>query len=181
MNLSKTIIVNAGLATVLSLAGLTGCGTDGSTPRDFFPPIDDTRASREFINAQADKGAAEDANLGAAHFDGTKLNSLGTEKLTRMLPSDMTGSMKVCLDLPEGEQTNSRRDAVIAYLKNCGLAESNITLSIGENKDLTHPAAEQLTRLNKTETGGTATSSDAASTSGGSSGAAASGGMQMQQ
>lgn len=172
MNFTKTIIVNAGMAAALALTGLTGCATDGSTPKDFFTPEDDTRSVRQFINTQANKGAVEDATLGAAHFDGLAVNSLGTEKLARMLPENRDAGLTVYLDVPEGNEANSRRDAVIAYLKNCGVAESGIKLAFGPNPNLTHLAGEQLANLDKTNTG-------EAGAGGAEGGAAAAGGEGM--
>lgn len=148
MKLSKTIIVNAGLVLLAA-----GCATDGSEPKDFFDPAGDNRSTSKFMNAQINNGAREDATLVGKHFDGAKLNSLGTEKLTRLVPDEAGDPVKVNLDVLPGDLANQRRDAVIGFLKNAGVAESNITLKIGGNDDAKHPAAEQLANLNKTETG----------------------------
>lgn len=148
MKLSKTIIVNAGLVLLAA-----GCATDGSEPKDFFEKSDENRSTSKFMNAQINSGAREDATLYGSHFTGAKLNSLGTEKLTRLVPDEAGNSVKVNLDVLAGDVANQRRDAVIGFLKNAGVAEADITVKIGGNDDVKHPAAEQLRNLPKTETG----------------------------
>src|SRR4051812_14440078 len=100
MKLTKNIIVNAGYALSLALAGLTGCDSDKSSAQTFFPPDNDMRRSRQFMNVQATAGAREDLTLGAQHFTGGKLNSLGSQKLARIVPDGNDGDVIVYLDVP---------------------------------------------------------------------------------
>src|SRR3982751_1213691 len=108
------------LRTILLLSlgpvGLTACGTDGSYYKDFFPPADGTRRVDQIANAQADNGAREDATLQGHHFDGKKLNSLGCEKLDRMIPDDPDADITVYVNLPDSEIATARKTDVITYL-----------------------------------------------------------------
>lgn len=164
MKLSKSMIVSAGVVLMAA-----GCATDGSEPKDFFAPMDENRATTQFINAQANSAAHEDATLASAHFTGSKLNSLGTEKLTRLVPEESGEEVTVNLDLKAGDLANSRRDAVVGFLKNAGVAESSIKVKIGPNDGATHPAAEQISRMSKTELGGAGSSSTISDESAGGS------------
>lgn len=156
MKLNKKIIVNLGMAANLALAGLTGCATDGSTAKDFFPKDNEQRRSRQFMSVQANLGAREDATLHAMHFDGNKLNSLGTQKLARMAPVDGEGVVNVYINVPNNDLKSARREEVTVYLKACGLADADIKLHDGANDGVTTPTADGLSRLSKVETGGVA-------------------------
>lgn len=153
MKLSKKYIVSTSLTSALLLAGLAGCATDGSEVKDFFPADNEQRHVRQMADAQATAGAREDATIGAAHFTGSKLNSLGTEKLCRMVPDDLTDDLVVNLNLPANDLTSARKDAVMAYLKTCGMDASHVKIHDGANMDVTHPVAYDLARMNKTESG----------------------------
>jgi hypothetical protein len=143
---------------VLAFAGLTagggGCATDKSEPKDFFPPADGHRKVNQFTDVQASNGAQEDATLQPLHFRGSRLNSLGQDKLDLIIPDEPDGDVIVYLNLPAGsELTSARHDNVLAYLKAAGIDEEHIKLHDGPNLESTHPAAEDLSRLSKTETG----------------------------
>jgi hypothetical protein len=156
MKLNKKIIVNSGIAASLALASLTGCATDKSTPKDFFPADNEQRRSRQFMSAQANKGAREDATLGAYHFDGSKLNSLGSEKLARIAPMNGEGNVEIYLNLPNNDMKPARREEVMIYLKTLGMADASIKLHDGANLGVTTPTADGLARMSKVETGGAA-------------------------
>ncbi|HVT91130.1 MAG TPA: hypothetical protein VHD56_19915 [Tepidisphaeraceae bacterium] len=150
MKVNHKIIVNAVMTGGLALAGLVGCNEDKSSMSDFFPKDDQNRHIRQLANAQAATGAKEDATLNAVHFDGSKLNSLGTNKLTLMLPNE-GDDVTVYLNLPAGEATTQRHDAVVAYLKTAGVEETHIKIENGPNPGVSHPTASELTNLAKTD------------------------------
>jgi uncharacterized membrane protein YgcG len=164
------------IAATITLASLgIGCATDKSEPKDFIQPVDSTRKTNQFIAVQSANGAKDDATLQPFHFTGSKLNSLGQDKLALMLPDGPDGDVAVYVNLPAGsELTSARRDDVMAHLKSMGLEESHIKIHDGPNADLSHPAAEGLKGLPRTETGTTSAQADAADNSmnlgGGSSG-----------
>jgi hypothetical protein len=168
------------LRTILLLSlgtvGLTGCGTDGSYSKDFFPPTDGNRRVDQIVNAQADKGAAEDATLQSYHFDGKKLNSLGCEKLDRMIPDDADADITVYVNLTDSDISSARKTDVIAYLGEWGIASSHVKVVAGENPDNSTPSEEQILNLTKADTGEAGGSS-----SGGSSGGATSGAPAMMK
>jgi hypothetical protein len=177
MKVMQKIIVNATMVSGLALMGLAGCQTDGSSYKDFFPKDDETRRTREIVNAQVATGAREDATIQPFHFDGSKLNSLGTRKLTEMVPTDTSEDVTVYLNLPAGDATAPRHDAVVAFLKTCGVDESHIKVENGPNVNLSHFSNDEIINLSKTEVSGdpgAAASGGGASSSGGS--ASASGG-----
>jgi len=149
------------LAGILFAGMVVGCQTDKSSMTDFFPQEEEQRV-QNVRDAQAASGARADATLQPHHFDGDKLNSLGQEKLAKIVPDELEDDTVVYLNLPEtAEKTAARRDDVMAYLKSLGVSEEHAKINLGTNPELTHPAEEGLTRLAKTETGAT-TSTDVA-------------------
>ena len=89
----------------------------------FSEERDQTPAVRSILARQMDNGAAADGMLRAMHFDGTELNSLGTDKLDAIIRGT-SGSQPVAVHLDlyeEGDQTTARHEAVIAYLTEKGI------------------------------------------------------------
>jgi hypothetical protein len=159
--MNKWIIRALVAAALAGLGTAAGCATDKSEPKDFFP-MDEQRKVQNIADVQAANGAREDATLQPYHFTGGKLNSLGQEKLAKIVPDELEDDTVVYLNLPEtAEKTAARRDDVMAYLKSLGVSEEHAKINLGTNPELAHPAEEGLTRLAKTETGAT-TSTDVA-------------------
>ncbi len=142
-----TITLGAGAILVL---GLAGCQTDKSSNKDFFPS--DHKADH-FVNVQTALGARKDATLQPHHFDGTRLNSLGEQKLAMLVPDDLKADTLVYLNLPDGDVTATRKEAVGEYLKKLGVEPARVKIEMGINPDNSTPAAAGLARLPKTESG----------------------------
>jgi hypothetical protein len=123
---------------------------------DFFPPPGEVRDVDRIERVQAASGARADATLFPAHFDKGELNSLGRQKLSLMIDDDDSNNpLIVYLDVPADDQFKAaRQDSVIAYLKDQGLEEQQISFREGPNPATNHPAQGDIDRLAKTETGG---------------------------
>jgi hypothetical protein len=121
---------------------------------DAFPMFDERPDVGRMMNAQAVVGARKDATLYDAHFDGTQLNSLGREKLSRMLhrePADRP--QPIYVDLPDADTlSGERRKSLERYLEDAGIDLASVEIRPGPNTDTTHPAAPSIARLRKTET-----------------------------
>ena len=160
----KTIL-RSSLLLSLGLAGSTGCanGTQEAAD-DFFPSADKYPQARQIIDIQVANGAREDATLQPFHFDGAKLNSLGEEKLALLVADEdevEDADVVVYMNLPAGNLTNTRRDAVTAYLKAAGVESSHLKIASGPNPHLTTPSAIGLAAMSKTDTAPAAASSAA--------------------
>jgi hypothetical protein len=136
---------------------------------NFFTPPGQIRDVQRIEHAQMAAGAREDATLLAYHFDKGELNSLGREKLSLMLDDDTSNNpMIIYLDIPGADDFKAaRQDAVVAYLKDQGLQESQISFRAGPNPAEMHLASEGLTNLSKTNTGGESASSSSSPGAGG--------------
>ena len=125
----------------------------------------------QFVDAMSAAGARADGTLSGHHFDGRRLNSLGEDKLARMVRDEHSAEpMRVYLNLDERDgASRDRRAAALAFLKDAGLAESQVEIVFGQNPENWSPAARQLQNLSKTDTGteaGTAAKGTDASASG---------------
>jgi hypothetical protein len=140
---------------------------------NFFTPPGQVRDTQRIEHAQMAAGAREDGMLMEYHFDKGELNSLGREKLSLMLDDDAANNpIIIYLNVPASDDFKAaRQDAVVAYLKDQGLQESQISFRAGPNPATDTPASKGLTDLAKTDTGG-----DSGSSSSSSSTAAATGG-----
>ena len=109
----------------------------------------------QFVDAQAAAGARSDGTLSRYHFDGGHLNSLGEEKLSRMLKDDRAAEpMRVYLNVDEHDAASAaRRTAVLAYLRDAGLAEGQVDIVYGANPENWSRTSRHLEGLKKTETG----------------------------
>jgi hypothetical protein len=109
----------------------------------------------QFLDAQAAAGARSDGTLSRYHFDGGRLNSLGEDKLSRMLKDDRAADpMRVYLNLEERDAaTGARRTAVLAFLKDAGLADGQVEIVYGQNPENWSRTSRHLVDLKKTETG----------------------------
>ena len=67
---------------------------------------------------------------------------------------DANNPLVVYLNVPaDDEFKGARQDSVVAYLKEQGLEEKQVSFKEGVNPGTNHPAQDGLTRLAKTETG----------------------------
>src|SRR3712207_2003617 len=108
------------------------------TLQDFFgQDAGDPRAPARFADAQSASGARADATLSRHHFDGPRLNSLGQDKLSRMVrDDDAPEPLRVYLNLDERDATaRPRRDAVVAFARDAGLTDSQIDVVYGRNPE----------------------------------------------
>ncbi|HET6248204.1 MAG TPA: hypothetical protein VFE47_10945 [Tepidisphaeraceae bacterium] len=134
-------------AAILAVA--TGCSTqsdDGLIHGEQFVPNDVERSTDAFNNLEAANAAHADATMRSYHFDGEMLNSLGEERLDLILRNgDTPAPLVIFIDLPkDDEKTAHRRDAVMAYLKDRGLADNQIVMKSGPNPDVNSPVAPLL-------------------------------------
>jgi hypothetical protein len=146
-------------AAVLSLSGLTlialaGCQDTGPKNSEFFT-LDEVRSVDSAIDHQKANGDRQDAMLREQHFDGARLNALGRAKLDRMMAQSST----VTVYLPDAPSVE-RHQAVLAYANDHGRSETDLKIVNGLNIDSHHPASAELARINKTELGGKAETSD---------------------
>ena len=134
----------AAAATLVALA--LGCDANKKDNgiNALFVGNGEDRVSR-FSDAQAANGARADAMLYPHHFTAGQLNSLGRSKVLLMIEdADSTESVVVHLvNAGEGDLLAQRKASVELYLRT---AE-------GPNKLAFHPAAPNLVRFAKTESG----------------------------
>jgi hypothetical protein len=154
MKLNLTNGIRTSLLVGLGLCGSAGCQTDKSSVTEFFP-AEGAQRIHNFADVQTANGAQEDATLQPAHFDGPRLNSLGEDKLDRMVFDDAQETVVVYLSLAPGDASNdARTQAVTEYLKERGIDPSRVKVETGTNPATSTPAATGLARMAKTETGG---------------------------
>jgi hypothetical protein len=155
MNKSMNKVLVA-VSFVTGVAVLSGCQT--RPENDVAVEVAQVRA---FARASAAAGAREDATLEKCHFTGPALNSLGEQKLDLMVP-DGDGAepsakpMTVYLDVAADDANKGAyQDAVVKYLADKGITESDLKFALGPNPSTLHPAAKngaQLDKLDKLET-----------------------------
>jgi hypothetical protein len=168
------LICGSSMIIALYANGCKQSDAEKQAQANFFTPPGQLRDTQRIEHAQMAAGDREDATLLAYHFDKGELNSSGREKLSLMLDDDASNNpMIIYLDIPGSDEYKAaRQDAVVAFLKDQGLQESQISFRAGANPDELYPASEGITNLTKTDTGGdsgsSATSSTAAATGGGS-------------
>jgi hypothetical protein len=146
----------------LPLLMLASCQTENQpgsmdpTLNGFFPEDSgEVRKHNQIADAMAASGARADATLSKHHFDGGRLNSLGEDKLALMLrDDDRPEPMKVYLNLDDADAVSKQRQvAVVAFLKDQGLADDQIKIAFGYNPDSSSPASNHLPNLGKVTTG----------------------------
>jgi len=129
------------------------CGCQSSRPpylhgETFEPEESPTRSVHTTAAAQTAVGAASDATLGTAHFDGAQINTLGQHKLDLMLDGQPVGeALVVYLDLPADAPAQKSRQSVADYLKGRGVAESQIRFQDGPNPRATGMATSSIAGL----------------------------------
>jgi len=171
----------AAVAAASAALALAGCQHNDKTPEakkpnsDEWAPDDSARAIWKALDHQAIAGARADATLGAQHFDGDALNSLGATKLGMMIDAQSKVAA-VYLNLPADDaQTAARRASVQEWLHNAGIASDAFAIKDGPNPATANPAAPNLSRMWKTESPGPVAAGTSDDTSGLSTGTGMSG------
>jgi len=156
----RKAILLAGSSMLIALY-TTGCNTVDTNPQvqamnAFFPASGEVRDSQRVVRASAAAGARADATLQPYHFDKGELNSLGEQKLNLMLDDDDANNpIVIYMNLPADEFKSPRQDAVVAYLKSEGLETNQVSFKPAPNMNSGGLAQTGISRLAKTETGGT--------------------------
>lgn len=136
------------LLPVLLLALLAGCSADRpSTPMhaDFFSKDDEVPLTTRALHAQSARGARLDAMLHPAHFDGPSLNSLGRDKLSRML-RDPESPLPLTVHVNTHEPA-ACFPAISHHLADLGLTPDQFFLHSGPNPHALHPSATAISKL----------------------------------
>jgi hypothetical protein len=182
----RKAILLAGSSMLIAIYG-TGCSGSGNPVtedkqqrqpmNEFFPPQNEIRDVERVLRAQTASGARSDGTLEPFHFDKGELNSTGKQKLALMLDDDDSNNpLIVYMNTPGDDLKAARQDAVVAYLKEQGLEEKQVTFKPAPNMNSGGAATIGLTRMNKLETPGTGGGSSSGSgSSEGSSSSSSSG------
>jgi hypothetical protein len=156
--LMRKMILIAGSCMLIALYS-SGCEWNYNQQRqamgEFFPPNGEMRDVQRIERVQEASGAREDATLEPYHFDKGEVNSLGRQKLSLMIDDDDANNpLVIYLNVSGNDEFKAaRQDSVVAYLKDQGLEEKQISFREGPNPATNHPAEESLIRMSKTETG----------------------------
>jgi hypothetical protein len=142
----KSII---GMAFVIAVAGCQQAPPNQHGEE--FAPDSQVSQVTKIMDAQANRGARADGTLYVHHFDGRFLNSLGMAKLDSMIKDQADPPIAIWLDIPDDGHYESRRMSVAAYLKDKGVPSDEVVFGKGANPEVTHPAAQGLKDLPKTE------------------------------
>ncbi len=153
----KAILLCGSCMLIALYAG--GCAQDQQQKQamgEFFPQPGEVRDIYRMSRVQAASGARADSTLQPYHFDKGELNSLGREKLSLMIDDDDANNpLVVYLNVPADDEFKAtRQDSVVAYLKEQGLEEKQVSFKEGVNTATDHPAEDSLSRIAKTESGG---------------------------
>src|SRR4051812_35721864 len=118
-----------------------------------FPSNEAVRTPEQFLLVQATKGARNDATLQPWHFDGETLNSAGEQKLDLMVGTEGTKSpIVIYLNFKSTDElSTARRDAIVHYLSDHGVADQQMKFITGPNPATAHPTADELVRMPKLE------------------------------
>jgi hypothetical protein len=131
-------------AAVVTLGVTAGCQDENQNGFFKGEGVAGERVAK-FADVQAANGARNDAMLYPRHFEGGHLNSLGRQKVLLML-TDCDNCDPVVVHMVncgDGEILAQRKASVEMYLKTVE----------GPNLLTFHPAAPDLIRFNKTESG----------------------------
>lgn len=149
----RSVSIVAGCLVVLAGCDSNGHKPDPSSMKEFFSDYDQM-AIHKFADVQARNGAAADATLQPAHFDGAALNSLGRQKLDAMTADRGERVTTIYMNFAEDGLMEERREAVLAYAGTAGIAEADLKFVSGSNPHVTSPAAGHLARIERTESTG---------------------------
>lgn len=145
--MKKMLIIN-----LAAFALLAGCNQSKTDPTEaFFADEGSSSRLKALLDAEAQRGAAADATLYDAHFTGMTLNALGLAKLDAIVGS-AHAPLTVYVDAA-GPVAMARQRAVADYLRNGGNALYEYHVEIGVDPRSTHPVADDLARMPKTESG----------------------------
>jgi len=129
------------IALVITLA-VVGCKSKeqiAAKPKEawrdtFFPDPKEPNPVEVTMARQAANGARADGMLHAIHFDDDALNSLGRDKLERMVLATPVGSkLKVFVNVPDNDSTAPRLANIENFLGEQGLAKDQIAVARGTN------------------------------------------------
>ena len=177
----KAHLSAAALLAVAATFGLGGCSSHRATlarneadAGDTFLAPDEVSEVARLNDMQIAAGSRTDSTLRACHFRHGALNSLGRQKLDRMLAAneaDATDAggedgdeMVVYLDAAAGASASeeaakrlsgARQDAVTDYLMSRGLTEDMFRIEMGHNPDDTFLASSATAKADA-EVGGAA-------------------------
>jgi hypothetical protein len=140
------------LAAAAALAAASaGCHGNTSSARlhgERFEDDDAPRPVRNIAAVQAANGARADATLYPSHFNASGLNSLGRDKLDKMLLDDEAAPpLVVYLDLPKGDAVPQAHSAVANYLKGRGVSDAQFKVEDGANPKALHRADEVVASM----------------------------------
>ncbi len=156
---------------VLLATAAIGCQSSeqrGFVRGDDFIGQGSERDLHRIATAQAAVGARLDATLHPMHFAGDSLNSLGRDKLDLMLKdTDACEVDTVYIDLPtyEASTFDPRHEAVVAYLKDRGLSDTQIKIEKGPNLHYAAPSAQGIRAMQAMDAGGTSPAGGASAAS----------------
>jgi hypothetical protein len=138
-----TNLMAAGAAAAAML--VLGCSNKNDEAQNALFKSDGQERVSKFVNVQAANGARSDGMLYAHHFEAGQLNSLGRGKVLLMLEEAENNEQRVVhlVNVGEGDLLAQRKASVELYLKTAD----------GPNKLAFHPAAPNLVRFAKTESG----------------------------
>jgi hypothetical protein len=168
------------LAAAAALAAASaGCqnGASGRLHGERFEEDNAPHAFRNIAAVQASVGARADATLYPSHFNAAGLNSLGRDKLDRMLlDEEAAPPLVVYLDLPKGDDVGQARTAVSNYLKARGVADGEYKVEDGANPKTLHRADEAVAGLDALKSTATGASNQAGQPAGNTTGYSSGGG-----
>ena len=140
MKLDKRIGRMLGVAAGLGLLALAaGCHDQQNTAAVVHGEVFTDQESHDLYrieDAQAARGARQDATLHACHFNGDQVNSLGQDRLDLMLhDGGIYTPLVVWLDVPQDDQLAGRQQSVSMFLKDRGMRDDQMKLELGSNPD----------------------------------------------
>jgi hypothetical protein len=143
--MNKNLLILTAVAVIAFAAGCECYKTQGPDGDRCFFPEDQKYVIHRHGAQQAASAARADATLYPVHFHGGKLNSLGEQKLKLMLGDDNeTRPMAVYLDTGDDQDLEARREAVLVYLGQFGVAAEQVKLEAGPNPTGGTPVAPLL-------------------------------------
>jgi len=160
--LQASLVLSLAACALLGIA--SGCKDSAKTKEskakvlssdEYWPS--NTGVVAAVADAQAAKGAQEDASLSDACFTGGTLNSLGQQKIDMMLKGGVQPPV-IYLGAYDDATIALRRVALDNYLKDSGAAPDALVVKSGFNPHNPTPAIENIARLPRVDTGGKAVS-----------------------
>jgi hypothetical protein len=148
--MNKTKIILASLALSLVTTGCTLNKQGDEKWQDPFFPSEDKKSSVDImLEHTRAKGAAEDATLYAAHFDGDELNGLGQHKLALIVKGRQKNvPVTVYVNTPGEQDRIAKRVAMVeSALGKLGVYGSDAKVEQGQNPKVGAPAAKAAKAL----------------------------------